>query len=181
MENHEKSFTGGWIQAIGTVLSAISSTPPKFVNKQQAEDLNIIGNLLQGTGNALAADSTDKVTLTKIGNMVQAIGNSIEVGAFLLTEGDLQTQLQIKGDLFQAVGGASAFADDLDSSPSREAALSLYGNLLQVIGNSLQALSGILSLRGQQRSTLDSVGSWIQAVGAILSALSASVPEDTLL
>ncbi|WP_456273402.1 DUF6944 family repetitive protein [Bacillus sp. AK031] len=172
MDNEFKAFTGAWIQAIGTVLSAISSTPIKRINEEQADDLDLIGNLLQGTGNALAADSESTPSLSKTGNEIQAIGNSIEVASYILAEGTDQDVLQIKGNLFQAVGGAMAFADNVDSEPSTKVLYSLYGNLLQVIGNSMQSIAGILELQGQYRQRLNTAGNWIQAIGAILTALS---------
>lgn len=92
--------------------------------------MNLNGNLLQALGRALAADSEKEPTLSKIGNEIQAFGNSLEVGAVLLSEGTVQDELVIKGNLLQALGGASAFADDWDSTHSEEALLSLYGNLL---------------------------------------------------
>ncbi|EDL63093.1 DUF6944 family repetitive protein [Bacillus sp. SG-1] len=175
MDRKTKGYIGGWIQAIGTVLSAISSTSSLRIGEEQSENLNLIGNLLQASGSALAADSEKEPTLSKIGNEIQAIGNSLEVGAVLLTEGTVQDELVIKGDLLQALGAASAFADNWDSIPSEEALLSLYGNLLGVIGNSLQAISGIFELEGEKRQHLNSIGSWIQAIGGVLSALSSSV------
>jgi hypothetical protein len=77
MESEYKALIGSWIQAIGNITSAISSTPSTVINETMQTNLFLIGNTMQATGNALVADSEKEITLEKIGNQIQAIGNSI--------------------------------------------------------------------------------------------------------
>ncbi|WP_077622384.1 DUF6944 family repetitive protein [Sediminibacillus massiliensis] len=62
MGNQQKAVLGAWIQAIGTVIAAIGSTPTTHLPQKLLQDLNLIGNVLQGTGNALMADSIPNLT-----------------------------------------------------------------------------------------------------------------------
>lgn len=87
--------------------------------------------------------------------------------------------LIIDGNFIQALGGGVSAADITENAPAE--GINIVGNLLQTLGNSLQALSGIIDLKsddqnnngGSQESSeeqLDSqslqvLGSWIQAIG----------------
>ncbi|MBM7571648.1 DUF6944 family repetitive protein [Aquibacillus albus] len=172
MNNDQKAVLGSWIQAIGTIISAIGSTPFKIPAKL-LNDLDLIGNVLQGSGNALMADSIKPFTLNKIGNQIQAIGNTTIVTQYIINFNDKTAQeLEIKGDLFQAVGGGIAFStQNWEEKPSMEEIYSTYGNLLQVIGNSMQSIAGGIEQKGGDGQVMNTVGSWIQAIGAVLSAI----------
>jgi hypothetical protein len=190
MENQLKALLGAWIQAIGTVTSAVGSTPS--LNEDIQDSLNLWGNALQGTGNALIADSEEGFSLEKLGNEVQAIGNTTVIAGLLLNVSEeKKLKLDINGNLLQAVGGGIALPDDLVDEPSTIRTLNIAGNVLQIIGNSLQARGGIIELKSnrdnqvkyksyresnesQEISYSDSFainGSWIQAVGSVISAI----------
>ncbi|WP_064092944.1 DUF6944 family repetitive protein [Rossellomorea aquimaris] len=172
MGNEQKATLGAWIAAIGTVLAAIGSTPIESIPEDTLGAFNLIGNELQGTGNALQADAAEKVTLTKIGNQIQAIGNVTVVAGLVIDFRDVTKQeLNIKGNLLQALGGSAAVGESYLQEHTLDELFSIYGNLLQVIGNSLQAISGILELNGKDSGNINVVGSWIQAIGSIISAL----------
>jgi hypothetical protein len=173
MGNEFKATLGAWIQAIGTVLSAIGNTPIKSVSEDTLANIDIVGNELQATGNALEADAIkDPGNLTKIGNQIQSIGNLTVMSSLMIDFNEATKQeLNIKGNLLQAFGGSAAVADSLDEERTLDELLSIYGNALQVIGNSLQAVSGILELNNEDSGDLNVIGSWIQVVGSILSAL----------
>ncbi|MFE8698362.1 DUF6944 family repetitive protein [Cytobacillus sp. FJAT-53684] len=211
MNNQEKQLFGSWIQAVGTVMNAVGSTPSDKINEEQQDDLNLWGNVLQAVGNALIADGTEMISLNKLGNEVQAIGNTTVVGGILLDfQEKTKKSLIIKGNLLQAVGGGMAIADTLEEEPSLEKALNVIGDLLQVIGNSLQVIAGINELQrdtekddgedkqesdneskqesmeqinyfrknssekkqeDKEGDPLDITGSWIQAVGSVISAI----------
>lgn len=173
MENNQKAILGSWIQASGTVLSAIGSTPTNVISDDLLDDLNLWGNVLQATGNALIADTEKDLTLDKVGNIVQSIGNSTVITGMLIHfREDTKQLLDIQGNWLQALGGGVSFADAFGQEPSLEVLFSLYGNLLQTIGNSLQAISGVLELKNQNGQKLNVIGSWIQAIGSILSFIS---------
>ncbi|GAM14289.1 DUF6944 family repetitive protein [Mesobacillus selenatarsenatis] len=67
MENERKELFGAWIQASGTTLAAIGSTPLKNFTEGQLTSFNLWGNELQALGNALIADSELYFTMEKIG------------------------------------------------------------------------------------------------------------------
>ncbi|WP_054703879.1 hypothetical protein [Bacillus sp. JCM 19041] len=180
MGNSTKSFTGAWIQAIGTIVAAVGDTPSETRPEEATDSLGLWGNVLQATGNGLLADTNEPGSLNQAGNAIQATGNSIIVGALVLPiDEDLEQTLTIKGNLFQAAGGAVSFSEDLKEDISIAALYAFYGDLLQVIGNSMQALAGILDFEVDgHEERLNAVGSWIQAIGAVLSALSETKSLD---
>jgi hypothetical protein len=142
MENELKELFGAWIQAIGTVMAAVGSTPS--LDSDIQESLNLWGNALQGTGNALIADAEEGFSLGKLGNEVQAIGNTIVIAGILLhVKEETKQKLDINGNFLQAVGGGIALPDDLLDDPSTIRTLNIAGNVLQIIGNSMQAYGGI--------------------------------------
>ena len=139
--------------------SAIGSTPIKALPPDTLNAFNLVGNELQATGNALEADAEEEITLTKRGNQIQAIGNVTVIAGLVINFNTITKQeLNIKGNLLQALGGSAAIADTLSEERSLEELFSIYGNLLQVIGNSLQAISGILELNGKDSGNINSVG-----------------------
>jgi hypothetical protein len=170
MNNEEKAVFGAWIQAIGTILSAIASTPSITLREATRNDLDILGNVLQATGNALEAD-TEKYNLNKLGNMIQSIGNSTVLIGLLSGHETTEKELSTKGNLLQALGGGLVFVYAIEQEPSYNGLYAIYGNLLQAIGNSLQALSPNANRNGKNGQTLDFIGSWIQAIGAVISVI----------
>lgn len=127
--------------------------------------------------------------MKKIGNQVQAIGNSTIIAEMLIPFSEETKQLlNIKGNWLQAFGGGISLGDDLGHKISLPETLSDIGNILQIIGNSLQAIGGIYELEknnenNEQRNingkSLDVIGSWIQAVGSVISAIGQT--KETLL
>lgn len=175
MDKQTKEVFGAFIAAVGTVISAVGSTPSKF-DDELIEALQLWGNLLQASGNALLADTIERLTLSKIGNEVQAIGNStIITGIIIDFNEETKQRLDITGNWLQALGGAAGLVDGMEQGRSVKERLLVTGELLQVIGNSLQAISANNEL--QERGTKDdnkiieAIGSWIQAVGSVLSFL----------
>lgn len=180
--NKDPGSGAPWVSAVGTVMSAVGSTPFKQVDKKLLRALNLWGNVLQAAGNALQADQESEITLTKIGNQIQATGNVTVVSGMVIDfKKETQDKLIITGNWYQATGGLMAVADDIENHPpSDEAdpniALDIIGNLLQSIGNSMQAIGGIEELKGNEEigESTDVLGSWIQAVGSVISALAAT-------
>lgn len=201
MDNQFKQFVGSWIQAIGTVIAAIGSTPSHIINEEHRNNLSLWGNVLQAVGNSLIADGQETISLNKLGNEVQAVGNTTVVGGMLIDFKEETKQLLIiKGNWLQALGGGMSVSDAIEEEATPKKSLNIIGNLLQVIGNSLQALGGTYELENNKEKEkhkekqlnqtnyypsyysredtnhkdgelLDISGSWIQAVGSVISAI----------
>ena len=175
MDNEQKELFGAWVQAFGTTLAAVGSTPLKQFSERELTSFNLWGNVLQGTGNALMADSEEDYTLNKIGNQIQALGNVTVVGGIVLDlDNNTAQTLDIKGNLMQALGGSAALSETIGEEPSAEIFYAFYGNILQIIGNSMQAIGGIIDLRGGEGDNINIAGSWIQAAGSIIQAIGIS-------
>jgi len=152
MDDPIKEIVGAWFVAVGTIIAAVGSTPFKKLNDELRRDLNVWGNVLQATGNGLEADGQGEISLEKIGNEIQSIGN-VTVLTGLIIE----------------------FEDE---------SYNIVGNVLQATGNSLQAIGGIDELKAS-RDKVEEIsegneedgqiivitGSWIQAVGSVVSLI----------
>src|SRR5699024_11755062 len=104
------------MQAIGTNMSAIGNTPTIIRAEYSATNLDLWGNVLQGTGNALIADAVEDMTLDKLGNKIQTTGNMVIVLAILTSVSErTETKLNIKGNMTQAVGGSLSLAHALNN------------------------------------------------------------------
>ncbi|WLR55657.1 hypothetical protein LC048_01180 [Mesobacillus subterraneus] len=172
MDRKQKELFGAWVQASGTTLAAIGSTPLKNFSESQLTSLNLWGNELQALGNALIADSEERFTLEKIGNQIQSAGNITVIAGIILPLDDVTGQeLDIKGNLMQAVGGTAALKDTLTEERSVESLYNIYGGLLQIIGNSMHAIAGIIVLQGREGGNINTSGSWIQAAGSVIQAI----------
>ncbi|EOP26206.1 MULTISPECIES: DUF6944 family repetitive protein [Bacillus] len=203
MENQFKEIFGAWVAAIGTITSAIGSTPFDFMSSNVRKDLNVYGNVLQAVGNALEADGQGEVSLEKIGNEIQSIGNVTVISGLIIDfKEETQIKLVIAGNWTQALGGLTALADEFEDTSDKDESLNIIGNLLQSIGNSLQAIGGIdelKSIRNEDQSNkegnvndvekdtdtqvnnetneneegklIDIIGSWVQAVGSVISLI----------
>ncbi|MCU0096608.1 hypothetical protein N7917_22275 [Bacillus sp. OR9] len=203
MENQLKEIFGALIAAIGTITSAIGSTPFYFISSNVREDLNIYGNTLQAVGNALEADGQGEISLEKIGNEIQSIGNVTVISGLVIEfKDETKIKLVIAGNWTQALGGLTALADEFEDASDKDESFNIVGNLLQAIGNSLRAIGGIYELKSIRRErqdskdelvndtegnldnqvnseldkkkegqSIDTIGSWIQAVGSVFSLI----------
>ncbi|EJR23687.1 MULTISPECIES: DUF6944 family repetitive protein [Bacillus cereus group] len=203
MENQFKEIFGAWVAAIGTITSAIGSTPFDFISSNVRKDLNVYGNVLQAVGNALEADGQEEVSLEKIGNEIQSIGNVTVISGLIIDfKEETQIKLVIAGNWTQALGGLTALADEFEDTSDKDETLNIIGNLLQSIGNSLQAIGGIDELKNirnkdqsnkegnvndvekdtntqvnnetnenEEGKLIDIIGSWVQAVGSVISLI----------
>jgi hypothetical protein len=174
MNNNLEELFGSWIQAIGTIIDAISNTPSYKLSETLQSNLSLIGHVMQATGNALVADSVKNFNFDKLGNAIQTIGNLTVVSGILINlDEEIKIELTIKGNLLQALGNVlSPFSVSVDDKTSNKDKLLLdLGSILQAIGNSLQAQAGMLILKGRESGNMTALGSWIQASGAVLQAV----------
>ncbi|MBD1382019.1 DUF6944 family repetitive protein [Metabacillus arenae] len=184
MNTQFKEILGSEIAAVGTIMSAIGNTPSISIPSDLQNSLDLWGNVLQAAGNALQADGQEEISLEKIGNEVQSIGNiTVIAGTVIDFEKESQQKLVISGNLLQALGGLVSMADEIgDDDSSAGRSYSIIGNLLQSIGNSMQAIGGGYELKENYSRYIDRYqdkngqvlitnGSWIQAIGSVLSVI----------
>lgn len=154
MDNQLKEVVGAALAAIGTIMSAVSNIPATSEKTDKLfKGLNIVGNTLQGTGNALQADGQIGPSLERIGNEIQAFGNSTVIAGLTIDlEGENGTKLVITGDWMQALGSATALGEELEDPTAAGQAFNINGNLLQSIGNSLQAIGGTANLKEKREA-----------------------------
>lgn len=172
MSENQQAVVGAWMIAAGTIASAISASVD-VTKTRQDESLNLIGNTLQATGNGLVSQSLSESQFAKIGNLIQATGNSTIIYS-ILSDFDKEENLNliIKGNLLQALGGGISFSETYSASSTWGNVYKLNGELLEVVGNSIQSVAAGRELKGMESSSLSASGSWIQAIGAIIVAIS---------
>lgn len=164
-ESNITSVAGNWIAAVGTIISAIGSTPSTFFSQQTLEDFNVIGNILQAGGSAIGVE-TEEALLDVVGGQLSAIGN-LAVVAGILSENEQSGQLLEKqGTLLQVVGVGITI--NTEGKLTLLQTIANTGNIIQFIGNVIQVFADPNTSEGE---LLNSVGAWIQAVGAVITAL----------
>ena len=183
MGSQFKEVFGSVIQAIGTIESAVGSTPFKNLSKETSFNLRLQGNVLQATGNALSADGQGNIwSLEYIGDVTQAVGNStVIVGLLIKFDDETDQKLIITGNWLQALGSFVGLTDEFEDQTLSGRSFNIIGGLLQGIGNSLQALGGKYQLEDENDEDAERIGilgSWIQAVGSVLSLIG-QIKEET--
>ena len=154
--NERIEVLGSWITAIGTIASAIGSTPLRSLQGEDkkkwddiSEQLDFGGNAFQAIGNIVEVAGTDDFTLEVAGEIIQASGN-VTVLFSILTEDDevKKINLNIVGNAQQAFGGFLAVIDEIGDIIEQGGGdpTNAFGNLLQSIGNTLQAIGGLYDL-----------------------------------
>ncbi|CAI9388283.1 hypothetical protein BACSP_02274 [Bacillus sp. T2.9-1] len=175
MSGHFKEIFGSTINTIGTIQAAIGSTPSFHLSKETHYQLRLVGNVLQGTGSALSADGQGTISLEMLGDEIQAIGNSTVVTGLILyklSKIPTEQKLIITGSWIQALGSFVGLTDEFFDHTADGRIENIIGGLLQGIGNSLQAVGGTEQLKGiSSQQNLGTIGSWIQATGAVLSLI----------
>lgn len=164
-ESNIATIAGNWIEAVGTIVSAIGSTPSTVFTEQTLNDFNIIGNILEAGGSAIVAEA-ENTLLDRVGGQISAIGN-LAVVAGILSENEQSGQLlEQQGNLLQVVG--------VGITINTEGKLTLLqniantGNIIQLIGNVIEVFADSDTSEGE---VMNAVGAWIQAVGAVITAL----------
>lgn len=175
MNSQVKEILGSVLSAIGTIEAAIGSTPFKNLSSSSSYDLRLTGNVLQATGSALSADGQGTVSFEKLGDEIQAVGNSTVVSGLLLpVTTKTEQKLIITGNWLQSLGSLVGLVDEFEDNTESGRAENIIGNLLQGIGNAMQAVGGIRELDKNDDTSffsLDVIGSWIQTVGSIISLI----------
>lgn len=182
MGSHFKEIFGSVLSTIGTIESAVGSTPFKSMSKNTSFNLRLQGNVLQATGSGLQADGQGTISLELLGDEIQAIGNSaVIVGLLIKINNVVDQKLIITGNWLQALGSLVGLTDEFEDHTPSGRSLNIVGGLLQGIGNSLQAIGGIEQLgdeNNQEAIAIGVIGSWMQAVGSVLSLIG-QIKEET--
>ncbi len=86
----------------------------------------------------------------------------------------------ISGNWIQALGSFTALTDEFFDNTEEGRAENIIGNLLQGIGNALQALSGVQVLYGNSinQGQLGVAGSWIQTAGSVITLIGEFLEES---
>ena len=164
-ESNITAVAGNWIEAVGTIVSAIGSTPSTVFSQQTLNDLNIIGNILEAGGSAIVTENEDAL-LEIVGNQLSAIGNLTVVAGILSNNEQSGQLLEQQGNLLQVVG--------IGITLNTEGPLTLLqtiantGNIIQVIGTVIEVFANTETEEGE---IINAAGAWIQAVGAVITAL----------
>ncbi|MEH7613059.1 DUF6944 family repetitive protein [Gottfriedia acidiceleris] len=153
---------GAWVNAIGTISSAISSTPMRGLkgeNRKRWEDtsfhLDFGGNTFQAIGNIIEAFLGEPSVIEDAGEIIQASGNVTVLFSLLAAEAeeekveeeknpDRAIKLNMTGNAQQAFGGLIAALEEVSSEDFDVSGF--MGNFLQAIGNTLQVLAGMVEL-----------------------------------
>ena len=183
MNNHWKEILGYSLSTIGTIQAAIGSTPQFHLNQNQSFQWRLTGNVLQALGSGLAADGQGRASLERLGDNIQAAGNSTVITGLLLygtSDSETEQRLIITGNWIQALGSFTGLADEFFDSTEAGRAENIIGNLLQGIGNALQAISGVQELYGNnlEQGQLGVAGSWIQTVGSVIALIGEFLEES---
>ncbi|MGG0176833.1 DUF6944 family repetitive protein [Gottfriedia acidiceleris] len=201
MGGESKAIVGSVIVSIGTITAAIGSTPSNFIKSSVRDDLTLIGNVLQATGNGIDAGAEGTV-LRAVGKEITAIGNVTVVSGLVLDiRKESSYKLFIAGNLLQALGLGVNVGDAIELTPFSGQSENIVGGITQIIGNTMQAIGwsdALFEIRedenkqknigyyedylkksnGQSESESESeilvaTGSWIQAIGSVISVIGA--------
>lgn len=163
--SNNAAVVGNWIGAVGTIISAISSTPSTVFTEQTLEDFNLIGNTLQAVGSAIVAETEDTL-INEVGGQIAAVGNLAAIAGILSKNEQLNQRLEMQGELLQLVG--VGITVDTQGNLTLLETIANTGVIIQVIGIAI----GILGVsETSEGKVIGAVGAWIEAVGAVITAL----------
>ena len=159
------AIAGNWIVAIGSLVSAISSTPSTIFTQQTLDDFNLIGNILEAGGSALVSETEDAL-LNTIGDQLQAVGNLAIVAGILSKNEQSGQLLEKQGNLLQVVG--LGLVINTEGKLTLLQTIANTGNIIQLIGTVIEVFADTETKEGE---VMNAVGAWIQVVGAVITAL----------
>ncbi|XZF75342.1 DUF6944 family repetitive protein [Bacillus sp. AL-1R] len=195
MGGESKVIVGSVIVSIGTITAAIGSTPSNYIKSSVRDDLSLIGNVLQATGNGIDAEAEGTV-LRAVGKEITASGNITVVSGLIFdSRKEASYKLFVAGNLLQALGLGVNVGDAIELTPFPGQSENIVGSITQIIGNTLQAIGwseALFEIREEinkqknigyyeeylnknnvqtESETLVATGSWIQAIGSVISVI----------
>ncbi|OCA86677.1 hypothetical protein F7984_10040 [Pradoshia sp. D12] len=183
IETKTQITTGAmWVGAFGRIVTAIGNTPPISLDNKASSDINLIGYNLQLAATTVLVDTESVLTLNKVGNIIQAGGLSAEVAGYILPFSDSNAQQTVFniGNEGQALGTVLSFMYSLERITKLANLYNAFGGLLQTIGINMLVIAGFLPSTSLKRQQFNSIGSWIQAIGAIIQAIAQTISESDL-
>src|SRR5699024_10452332 len=129
-------------------MSAVANTPSDIINNDLSPQLDLWGNVLQGTGTALIADSKEEFSFEKLGNQLESIGNLVTVMDIIVPVSD-EMKFDEKGDIIETLGVSVSLPDELEDGFSLETFFDFYGHFLSVI-----------EMKGADEEFVDMVAEW---------------------
>lgn len=160
-------LAASWLDGVGTTLSAIGNTPIQFASEQFLFNIDLVGDVMQANSAAILADLEEEYNLSKIGNIIDSSGNVTEIAGNVMRFPDFT----YSGNAIQTVGTGLTFVDALMVQETYLDLYYIYGSLIQTIGLSLQTLAGKFPLGNKFGERVNTIGTWIQAVGSNIEAI----------
>ncbi|WP_088013534.1 DUF6944 family repetitive protein [Gottfriedia acidiceleris] len=195
MGGESKAIVGSVIVSIGTITAAIGSTPSNFIKNSVRDDLALIGNVLQATGNGID-DEAEGTVIRAVGKEISASGNiTVTSGLVFDIRKEASYKLFITGNLLQALGVGVNIGEVIELDPFPGQSENIVGGITQIIGNTLQAIGwseALFEIREEENKQkniryyedylkknnetteseiLVATGSWIQAIGSVISVI----------
>ncbi|RXJ02779.1 hypothetical protein DS745_05570 [Anaerobacillus alkaliphilus] len=174
LSDREKILIGTWLDAIGTIISAIGETRELLGLNDINKLLVAIGDGLQGAGPFLIGTAREDEPLAFAGNWIDGAGGATaSLGAYreFIGLGEEKDNLRIEflGYILQSKGASlSAVADYL----AGEEQLAV-GNAIQSLGAGLEAIGAVLLIKDREREgvPITTLGAILQAIGANYNAI----------
>lgn len=167
MANASKLLIGSWLNAIGTILVALTEINELRSDDRINDKIISIGEVLESVGSYLMAIDEKEEADNFTGNMMESVGSTIAaIGNYTLylDPSSLEDGLayEIIGDLVQAIGSSISAYKSFENEDEKQ----LLGNVLQSLGAGLEALGAYFELEGNE-----GIGNFIAAKGAIIQSV----------
>ncbi|MBM4763462.1 hypothetical protein [Bacillus sp. B15-48] len=168
-----KVLTGAWIDALGTIISAIAEIRALAGIDEINNKLVAIGEGLQAVGSLVVGTAFEEYPFGFAGNWIDGAGAATSSLAAYLQDVEGENpdniRLEILGDSFQSVGASIAAAGDYIIGEH----LFAIGNSIQALGAGLEAIGGMYELNDKEAKAqiLSTIGAILQAIGSNFVAI----------
>ncbi|MDR7249192.1 DUF6944 family repetitive protein [Bacillus pumilus] len=172
-DDKHKILTGAWIDAFGTIISAIAEIRSLAGMNEINNKLVAIGEGLQAVGSFVIATASEEYSYAFTGNLIDGAGASTSSYAAYLQDVEGQNsdnlRLEILGDSFQSIGSSIMATGDYIIGEQ----LFAVGNSIQALGAGLEAIGGVYELKDKEEKAqiLSTLGAISQAIGSNFVAI----------
>lgn len=172
-----KVVTGSWLDAIGTIISAIAEVRKLIGLNDVNNKLVVLGEAMQAIGALVIGTVSTEDPLNFTGNFIDGAGAATSSMAAYLQDqeqenGEDSIRLGIFGDSLQSLGALlSALSDHLSGQDAYA-----LGNLLQGFGAALEAIGGVYQLNNRENEAqlITTIGAIILSIGSNFNAINAT-------